>query len=62
MKEYTFNARTFHWNKDEKGFDILVVHCFESEDARLVINCGAHQKRFVDQTAPEGLVTDEMPG
>jgi hypothetical protein len=58
MREYVFNARAMSWSKDERGFVTLVVCCHESEDARLVINCGAHQQRLVNDGAPEGMITD----
>lgn len=57
MREYEFNVKTMSWHKDEKGFDYLVVHCYDSE-SRLVLNCGGHQKRLVDGGAPDGLITD----
>lgn len=59
MKEYEFNATMFYWRENENGTKSLIVRCHESEDSRLVINCGAHQIRFVDNTAPEGIFKDE---
>ena len=57
MTEYTFNAKTMSWHKDEKGFDILVVHCYDS-DNKLVVNCGGHQKRLCEASAPDGMIIE----
>lgn len=58
MTPRVFNAKAMSWSKDDNGFHVLSIRCQEDGDVVLVINCGAHQKRFLELTAPQGLIEE----